>query len=77
MRKLWNSLPFRLLLGVVVGIIVGLVANESFMNLVVTAQIRTGAGDYLLRAADYYRLSLPHPLPNWGAMPPECWELPW
>jgi Na+/H+-dicarboxylate symporter len=42
MRKLWNSLPFRLLLGVVVGIIVGLAANESFMNLVVTLKFVLG-----------------------------------
>lgn len=42
MRKLWNSLPFRLLLGVVVGIIVGLAANESFMNLVVTLKYVLG-----------------------------------
>ena len=32
-----KSLPFRLLLGVVIGILVGLVANEGFMNIVVTA----------------------------------------
>ena len=36
MSKLMKSLPFRLVLGVAIGIIVGLIANESFMNLVVT-----------------------------------------
>lgn len=36
MKKLWKSLPFRLLLGVVIGILVGLVANEGMMNVIVT-----------------------------------------
>lgn len=38
MKKLFNSLPFRLLAGVIIGILVGLVANETFMNIVVTAK---------------------------------------
>ena len=38
MKKLLNSLPFRLLAGVIIGILVGLVANETFMNIVVTAK---------------------------------------
>ena len=38
MKKMWKSLPFRLLLGVVLGIIVGLVANEGVMNVVVTVK---------------------------------------
>ena len=38
MKKLLNSLPFRLLAGVITGILVGLVANETFMNIVVTAK---------------------------------------
>ena len=36
MKKLWKSLPFRLLLGVIVGILVGQVANTAVMNVVVT-----------------------------------------
>ena len=36
MKKILNSLPFKLLLGVVVGIVLGLVANEAVMNVVVT-----------------------------------------
>ena len=36
MKKLWSSLPVRLLVGVIAGILVGLVANESVMNVVVT-----------------------------------------
>ena len=38
MKKLFNSLPFRLLAGVVIGILVGLVANETFMNIIVTVK---------------------------------------
>ncbi len=36
MKKLTRSLPFRLLLGVVIGIIVGQFAGEGLMNIVVT-----------------------------------------
>lgn len=36
MKKLWKSLPFRLLLGVIVGILVGQVASTAVMNVVVT-----------------------------------------
>lgn len=38
MRKLLKSLPFRLLLGVVLGIAVGQIANEGVMNVVVTVK---------------------------------------
>lgn len=38
MKKLLNSLPFRLLLGVVLGILIGQIANESVMNVVVTVK---------------------------------------
>ena len=36
MKKLTGSLPFRLLLGVVIGILVGQFAGEGLMNIVVT-----------------------------------------
>lgn len=36
MKKLWKSLPFRLLLGVIVGIVAGQIANTAVMNVVVT-----------------------------------------
>lgn len=36
MKKITQSLPFRLLSGVLIGILVGLVANEAFMNIIVT-----------------------------------------
>ncbi|MDO4262421.1 MAG: dicarboxylate/amino acid:cation symporter [Eubacteriales bacterium] len=38
MKKIVQSLPFKLLAGVVVGIVAGLVANEAFMNVVVTVK---------------------------------------
>lgn len=36
MKKIVGSLPFKLVLGVVIGILVGQVANEGVMNVVVT-----------------------------------------
>ncbi len=36
MKNIWKSLPFRLLVGVALGIVVGLIANEPVMNVVVT-----------------------------------------
>ena len=36
MKKIWQSLPVRLLAGVLLGILAGLVANETFMNIIVT-----------------------------------------
>lgn len=38
MKKLWNSLPFKLLLGVILGILIGQVAGEDIMNIVVTVK---------------------------------------
>ena len=42
MKKLFNSLPFRLLLGIFVGIILGQIFNESTMGVVVTLQYIMG-----------------------------------
>ena len=38
MKKIAQSLPARLLAGVIIGILVGLISKESFMNIVVTAK---------------------------------------
>ena len=38
MKKIFSSLPFKLLLGVVLGILLGQVANVSVMNVVVTVK---------------------------------------
>ena len=42
MKKLWNNLPFRLLLGVVIGIFAGQVANLPVMHVAVTAKFILG-----------------------------------
>lgn len=42
MKKILTSLPFILLVSVVLGILVGLVANEAFMNVVVTIKYVLG-----------------------------------
>lgn len=42
MKKIFNNLPFRLLLGVVIGIIVGQFANVTVMNVVVTVKYILG-----------------------------------
>ncbi len=42
MSKIFKSLPFRLLLGVVVGILIGQFANETVMNVVVTVKYVLG-----------------------------------
>lgn len=42
MKKLFSNLPFRLLLGVVIGILIGQVANISVMNVVVTLKFVLG-----------------------------------
>ena len=38
MKKLFNNLPFRLLLGIIIGVILGQVFPESVMKVVVTLQ---------------------------------------
>ncbi len=42
MKKIFKSLPFRLLLGVVIGIVAGQLANFSVMNVVVTVKFILG-----------------------------------
>lgn len=42
MKKLFSNLPFRLLLGIVVGILVGLYAGKDFMQVVVTIKYVLG-----------------------------------
>lgn len=42
MKKLFSSLPFRLLLGIVVGVLIGLVAGEGVMKVVVTVKYILG-----------------------------------
>lgn len=42
MSKIFKSLPFRLLLGVAAGILIGQIANETVMNVVVTVKYVLG-----------------------------------
>lgn len=42
MRKLFDNLPFRLLLGIIIGVILGQVFPESVMKVVVTLQYIMG-----------------------------------
>lgn len=42
MKKLFNNLPFRLLLGIIIGVILGQVFPESVMKVVVTLQYIMG-----------------------------------
>ena len=42
MKKLFQSLPFRLLLGIVIGIFLGLVVGEGVMKVVVTLKYIMG-----------------------------------
>ena len=42
MKNFFKSLPFRLLLGVAAGIIIGQIANETAMNVVVTIKYILG-----------------------------------
>ena len=42
MKKFFNSLPFRLLLGIVIGILIGLVVGEGVMKVVVTMKYILG-----------------------------------
>lgn len=42
MKKLFDNLPFRLLLGIIIGVILGQVFPESVMKVVVTLQYIMG-----------------------------------
>ena len=42
MKKLVSSLPFRLILGIIVGVLLGLVFSEGVMKVVVTVQYVLG-----------------------------------
>ena len=39
MKKILNSLVFKLLVAVVLGIVIGILANEPVMNVVVTIDV--------------------------------------
>ena len=65
MKKLLNNLPFRLLLGIVIGIILGQVFPLSFMRVVVTLQ-------YIMGQLITFCVPL-RPSPSWARTRPACW----
>ena len=42
MKKILKSLPFQLLLGVIIGLVLGLISNEAVMNVIVTIKFVLG-----------------------------------
>ncbi len=75
MKKILNSLPFKLLLGVAVGIVLGLVANEAVMNVVVTVkQVLGQIITFCVPLIVIGFIALSHrPSPSWATTHPECW----
>ena len=74
MKKILNSLPFKLLLGVAVGIVLGLVANEAVMNVVVT--IKQVLGQIITFCVPLIVIALlRRPSPSWATTHPGCWAL--
>lgn len=74
MKKILNSLPFKLLLGVAVGIVLGLVANEAVMNVVVT--IKQVLGQIITFCVPLIVIGFIAPsITKLGHNAPECWAL--
>ena len=74
MKKILNSLPFKLLLGVAVGIVLGLVANEAVMNVVVT--IKQVLGQIITFCVPLIVIGFIAPsITSWATTHPECWAL--
>ena len=42
MKKLYSSTIFKLIIAVIIGILLGFIANEGFMNIVVTVKYILG-----------------------------------
>ena len=73
MKKLFNSLPFRLLLGIFVGIVLGQVFNESTMGVVVTLQYIMGQ---LITFCVPLIIIGFIALQSLAKTPPVCWQWP-
>ena len=72
MKKILTSLPAKLLLGIIVGIVIGLVAPESVMAVLVP--IKNIMGQLINFIVPLISLALlPPPSPSWATMPPSCW----
>ena len=75
MKKLFNSLPFRLLLGIFVGIILGQIFNESTMGVVVTLQYIMG--QLITFCVPLIIIGFIAPsITKLGKTPPACWQWP-
>ncbi len=59
MKKITGSLPFRLLLGVILGIIVGQLAGNGLMHVVVTIKYILNQVIVSLCASYHYRIHCP------------------
>ena len=57
MKKLFGSLPFRLILGIFIGILCGLVFPEGAMKVVVTLQYIMGHSDISVTLNTYTPLT--------------------
>ena len=53
MKKLFGSLPFRLILGIFIGILCGLVFPEGAMKVIVTLQYIMGHSDISITLDTY------------------------
>ena len=72
MKKLFSSLPAKLLLGIIVGIVIGLVAPESVLKVLVPIKNIMGQViNFIVPRSS--SASLPPPSPSWAAMHPSCW----
>ena len=78
MKKILQSLPFRLLAGVVIGILAGLAAGETgyldtFMNIVVT--LKQVIGQVITFCVPLIVIGFIAPsITRLGKMLPGCWE---
>ena len=76
MKKLFGSLPFRLLLGIAVGILCGLVFSESVMKVIVTLQYIMG--QLITFCVPLIIIGFIAPsIPKLGANASVCWEWRW
>ena len=57
MKKLFSSLPFRLILGIAVGILCGLMFPESVMKVIVTLQYIMGHANVTMTLGYYAHAS--------------------
>ena len=56
-KKILKSLPFQLLLGVIIGIVLGLISNEAVMNVIVTIKFVLGEQPLLISLTHFSRAS--------------------